>query len=165
MKSAHNEKPRAAEKRKYQKKFTKPTMTKQAMADECDINNIMRKFEKTGILTHVRRHGGNYGDFTNAPQSYHEAYQQILDAEEMFMEIPASIRKKFDNDPGKFLAFVEDPKNEAEMEKLGLLNANAVARRAAEAASKAASAPKVPEGTLSSAEGAEKGSKDPKKGD
>lgn len=93
---------------------------KQAFKDECDINRIMAKYQKTGLIDHVRENKGNYEDYTNVPESYHEACTQVIAAEEMFMTIPSSIRAKFANDPGQFLAFVEDEKNYDALVEMGL---------------------------------------------
>jgi len=40
----------------------------------------------------------------------------------MFEELPSSIRTRFENDPAKFLDFVQDEENKEEMQELGLLN-------------------------------------------
>lgn len=93
--------------------------TKQSFADESNINAIMRKYEKTGVLEHLNKHQGNYGDFADLP-TYQEALNQISEAQEMFAEIPATIRLQFENDPGKFLAFVQDPANVDQMVEMGL---------------------------------------------
>ena len=85
----------------------------------------MAKYEKTGLLAHVNRHKGNYGDFMQATD-YHSAMNQIIAAGEAFMTVPASIRARCENDPGKFLEFVQNPDNEAEMRELGLLPARLV---------------------------------------
>lgn len=97
------------------------SLTHQSFVPECDINNVMRKFEKTGVLEHRNTFEGSYSDFIDVPQDYHEAMQQVLDAEAMFMTLPGKVRKRFENDPGEFLDFVSDPKNRDEMKKLGLL--------------------------------------------
>lgn len=101
------------------------SLTRQSMSAECDINNIMKKYERTGILDHQNRYEGGYGDFTSAPENYHEAMNQIIEAQDMFLSLPAQIRKKFANDPGNYLEFATDPANAEEMIKLGL----AVARK------------------------------------
>lgn len=93
----------------------------QSMKDETDINVIMAKYRKTGLLEHVNRYQGDYGDFTQAPESYHDAYNRVLAADEMFLDLPAQIRSEFNNDPGAFLAFAENPANEDRMRELGLL--------------------------------------------
>lgn len=102
-------------------KFPEHTMAKQAMKEECDINRIMKRYERDGIIDHANNFNGNYGDFTKLPECYHDACNQVIAAQEMFMTVPASIRAKFGNDPGRFLAFVEDPSNEKEMREIGLL--------------------------------------------
>ena len=97
------------------------SMTEQSHLKACDINNIMKRYEKTGLLDHVNTYGGNYGDFTFA-EDYHTSLNKILAADEMFMSIPAEIRAKFANDPAEFLNFVHDPSNAEELVKLGLAN-------------------------------------------
>lgn len=99
---------------------TGSSRTKQSFKDECDVNAIMRRFEKTGIIEHVNRFQGNYGDFTQVPENYHAAVNQVIAAQGMFMTLPARVRARFANDPGNFLAFMDDPANQEEMIALGL---------------------------------------------
>lgn len=94
--------------------------TKQSFKDECDVNLVMKRFERTGVLDHLNEFQGQYGDFTDVPQSYHEAVNQVMAAQDMFMTVPPRIRAMFENDPGQFLAFVQDPANLEEMVQLGL---------------------------------------------
>lgn len=96
-----------------------PGRTKQSFADESNINIIMKRYEKTGMLDHLNRFDGQYGDFIEAPD-YHTAMNAIREAGELFMTIPAGVRAKFENDPAKFLAFVQDEKNHEEMVEMGL---------------------------------------------
>lgn len=110
-----------------------PSMAKQEFKRECDINNIMKKFERTGLLDHVAQYQGDYGDFTDAPASYHDAMNTVLHAQEMFMTIPAEIRAEFDNDPGTFLAAVDDPAQRGRLVELGILPAEQNAASAAPA--------------------------------
>ncbi len=95
--------------------------TKQSFQDETDINTIMAKFERTGLLEHVNNFNGDYGDYTDVPTDYHAAMNQVIEADAMFQTIPAKIRAQFNNDPGTFLAFADDPQNEDQMRSLGLL--------------------------------------------
>lgn len=92
--------------------------TKQSMAKECDINRIMARFQKTGALTHFRKFEGEYG-FAPAV-SFHESMDIVLKAQQMFNELPGKVRARFGNDPGEFLAFVQDEGNADEMVSLGL---------------------------------------------
>lgn len=94
------------------------TRTKQAFKDECDINVIMRRYVKTGVVSHGVLEPGSYGF---APSfSFHDAMNSIRAAEEAFADLPAAVRKRFRNDPGEFLEFAENPENLEEMRKLGL---------------------------------------------
>lgn len=98
--------------------------TKQSFKNECDINRILRQFYRTGLVSHVSKRQGYYGDFIGAG-TYHDALNLIHEARDMFLELPAKIRAEFDNDPAKFLDFVHDPENEEQMREMGLLNAKA----------------------------------------
>lgn len=97
-----------------------PSRAKQSMKDECDINFIMAKYQKTGLVNHLSRFQGEYGDFPDLTLDFQEAMQALADASEMFETIPASIRKRFNNDPGEFLSFATDPQNQSELQRLGL---------------------------------------------
>lgn len=112
---------RTAYKDKIQSPFSTvgPSMTRQSMTDECNINFIIDKFQKTGVITHEKEYKGDYGEFEN--MDFHEAMNIVADANSMFETVPSSIRKEFDNDPGKFLAFVQDDKNRDRMHEMGLL--------------------------------------------
>jgi phage internal scaffolding protein len=96
-----------------------PSMTKQAFQAECDINNIMKRYEKTGIIDHLNKYGGRFGDFTGAVD-FQTAQNIVIDAQKMFMDIPASIRAQFENDPGKFIQFATDPANLDKLREMGL---------------------------------------------
>lgn len=93
-------------------------MTKQSFKDECDINSIVKKALRNGLLP-----DGNvnpmYGDFSDV-KDYQEGLNVVRRAEMQFKSLPAHIRSKFDNDPAKLLEFVADPKNTEEMIELGL---------------------------------------------
>lgn len=105
---------------KVQKFTVGESRTKQSFANECEINNIMRKYEKTGILTHAKEHKGDYGNYIDV-QDYKTNLEKILSAGEMFSELPSGLRKQFDNSPVQFLQFVQDPKNTEKMAELGLI--------------------------------------------
>jgi len=103
------------------------SLTDQSMAPECDINKIMLRWQKTGVLEHRNTFEGQYGDFINVPQDYHSAMNQVIEAEEMFSSLPAKLRKRFGNDPGAYLDFVADPENSDELVKMGLAKAPKIA--------------------------------------
>jgi len=119
--------------------------TKQSFQAECNINNIMRKHEKTGLLDHVAAHVGGYGDFITS-DDYHSAQNRILEAQASFNSLPANLRADFNNSPAEFLSFAQDPANFDEMVSLGLAEAlpiTAADQAAAEAALAASGGPTI----------------------
>lgn len=95
------------------------TVTQQSMADECDINNIMAQYERTGLCNHLNQYEGQYGDFTDVVD-YQTAFNVVIKANEMFESLPSSVRKRFNNDPASFLSFVDDPANSEALIEMGL---------------------------------------------
>lgn len=118
--------------------------TRQSHAKDCDINQIMAKFQRTGSIDHVATHGARYANIESI--DYHTAMNLTRDAEQMFDDLPSSLRKKFENLPGNFMDFVQDPDNLEEMDTLGLLNDEASQRLQAqrEAANAAPPTPEPP---------------------
>ena len=101
-------------------KFEGKGRTKQEFAKDCDINLIMEKYKRTGMIEHVKRYEGSYGSFLGG-QDFQTAMFAVAQAREMFESLPAETRARFGNDPAAFLHFVEDEKNIDEMRELGLL--------------------------------------------
>jgi len=94
-------------------------LTEQSHKDEVNVNTIMRKAMRTGLLPQ-RGNPGFYGDFSNVTD-YFDAVNRVKEAEASFMTLPADIRKRFDNEPGKLLAFLDNASNEDEARELGIL--------------------------------------------
>lgn len=106
------------------------TLTKQSFAEECDINTIVRRFNLTGQLPEAV-HMPTYGDFEGV-FDYKTAIDAIALANTAFMEMPADIRARFDNNPANFVDFCSDERNRDEALALGLLDQRAIdAQRAA----------------------------------
>jgi phage internal scaffolding protein len=95
-----------------------PSLAQQHMADDADINTIVKRFGLTGQLPENVRLP-EYGDFTGV-NDYASALRALSDADENFMEIPAELRARFSNSPQRFLEFVENPNNSEELYSLGL---------------------------------------------
>lgn len=97
---------------------SKPSKTQQSMREEADINTIVRRFGLTGQMpTGIRM--PQFGDFTSVVD-YQTALNAVIAAQESFMRLPADIRKQFGDDAGAFVEFCSDPKNEADLIKMGL---------------------------------------------
>jgi len=105
--------------RKTSIKFTQPSMTKQSFAKECNINNIMARYEKTGIVEHVMEMPGQFGDVSE-PLEYQEALNKVNAARSLFDSLPAQVRAKFDNEPFLFLEFAQNPENYGKLVEMGL---------------------------------------------
>lgn len=97
----------------------------QSFKDECDINRIMAKYQKSGAVQWLEKRGGEYRDVTGI--DFMEAMQTVVKGKEVFADLPSSIRDRFNNDPALFLDFMHDPDNHDEMIKLGLARAKVVA--------------------------------------
>lgn len=95
------------------------SLTNQSDLEGSNINNIMARYEKTGFVPGTDR-APQYGDFSEVGD-YHSLQIKIKNAERAFEQLPASVRARFDNDPGKLVNFVADPANLKEVVKLGLL--------------------------------------------
>ena len=93
--------------------------TKGSFLEETDINHIMAKYQRTGLVSHLAKHQPRYGEASG--MEFRDAMQIVVEAQEMFDDLPSSVRKRFGNDPAVFLDYVSDPDNVKELEKLGLV--------------------------------------------
>lgn len=105
---------------RLQLRFSQPTKTKQSFGPECNINNIMARYAKTGLVEHLNNRDGIFGDFADLPD-YQTALDIVYTAEDQFLQLPAQVRKFFNNDPSFMLAYMQDPKNKQTCQTLGLL--------------------------------------------
>lgn len=95
-----------------------PSMTVQSMAEDVDLNVIMRRFGVTGKMPEDFRPMA-YGDFSEV-FDFRSAQNALIDARERFMSLPAEVRARFGNDPQLLLEFCENPGNIDELRKMGL---------------------------------------------
>lgn len=98
-----------------------PSLTDQSMAEECDVNRILERYQRTGVMDHVNRYEGSYGDFLDAPSDYQTAINQVMAADDAFATLPSAVRRRFGNSVADFLLFCSDDRNRGEMQSLGLL--------------------------------------------
>lgn len=99
------------------------TVTDQSFRDECDINTIMARYQSTGELPYLNEMQGQFLDVSEMDFQHHMNF--ILEAQQMFDDLPSNIRDRFGNDPGAFLGFVNNPDNAVETAKMGLLSPEA----------------------------------------
>lgn len=86
---------------------------------ECDINNIVAKYRKTGVVSHVNQARQRFGEFSQFA-GLADAWEPVLQANSAFESLPAELRNKFGNSPKSFLAFIDDPDNFQECVALGI---------------------------------------------
>lgn len=97
------------------------TRTKQSEAKATNINTIVAQYDKTGLLPQTGREA-LFADVADVGD-YRSALDLIRQADELFMNIPAGVRSRFDNDAAVFLDWTSDPVNRDEMVEMGLIEA------------------------------------------
>lgn len=90
--------------------------TKQSFKDECDINNIVEKYQRTGAVSHANNYEAQYGDVNVA--DFQTAMNTVAQANTMFEDLPSSLREEFGDTAG-MLNFFETA-GEEELAKYGL---------------------------------------------
>lgn len=100
-----------------------PSMTAAEFAQECDINNIIKTYERSGVINapFSPTSQPRFGDFSAVPDLI-EAQNAINDAAERFNALPAHLRARFNNDPMSLLEFVQNSSNRDEAVRLGLID-------------------------------------------
>lgn len=95
-----------------------PSKAIQSEKDSSDINFIVERFGITQMVP-IGPKLPEYGDFDEI-NDYQSALNAVRVAGEEFMQLPAKLRSRFDNDPQKLLEFLDNPENKDEAVKLGL---------------------------------------------
>lgn len=94
--------------------------TKQSFRDDCDVTNIVNSYYRSGTLAHANSKQPHYGFATSC--DFREALELVAQASKNFAGLDSAMRKQFNDQPGEFLAFVENPSNLPQMAQMGLLN-------------------------------------------
>jgi phage internal scaffolding protein len=80
---------------------------------------MLERFNITGQLP-AGRVQPEYGDFSGI-SDYHSALNAVMAAQDSFLQLPAKVRARFDNDPALFVDFASDEANRDELKAMGLL--------------------------------------------
>ena len=119
-------------------------MTDQSFKDDCDVNNILKRFMKTGqSLPAVT---GRYNDVSEIPDLA-IALTQLNEAQQKFDSLPSHIRKRFGNSPVELVEFLRDSKNYDQALELGLVKPRTDTSVSAGTKASAAVGPKSPKKT------------------
>lgn len=90
-----------------------PTRTKQALAESLDVNNIIKRYNNTGLLPKAHNFEAMYGEFDS--MDLQTAIEKVHRAEQLFLEVPSKIRAQFNNDAGAFIDFATNAENIEQM--------------------------------------------------
>ena len=95
-----------------------PSKAVQSQKEEADVNNIISRFVRDGVLPVSTRRP----EAMDCPDiDFMQAQIKILEAKAGFYELPAKVRKEFKT-PENFIKFVMDPNTtREELDKYGLL--------------------------------------------
>nr|QJB19410.1 MAG: internal scaffolding protein [Microvirus sp.] len=106
--------------------FDDDPITQQQFKNECDINYIVNRYLQTGYINPMLVKNGQpvFGDVSTI-EGYKQSLDKIKESEQMFMQLPAKIRDRFEHDPLKLLQFVADNNNYEEAVRLGLVEPSA----------------------------------------
>jgi len=99
---------------------TGPGLTKQEFGADSDINNIMKRVVRTGIMPVLQNAQPVFADVSTMPD-FAEALRRTTAATQAFQQLPAHIRHEFHNDARQLVAFLADEKNRNRAEELGLV--------------------------------------------
>ena len=91
--------------------------TKQSFKDSTDINKILKKAQISGGLSHALKYDeAVYGEFTGVDLL--GAFEQCGRAQAIFADLPAEVRREFDQDAFKFAGYASDPANIGRLKEL-----------------------------------------------
>ncbi len=93
------------------------SLTKQSFKDECDINNILSRYDLSGSLPNPNPKQPQYGDFTNV--NFQNSANLIAECKSTCKNLPLVSREKYDSfDDYIFdILDVEDSKKEEKSEE------------------------------------------------
>lgn len=95
----------------YRKRVTlkceDPTRTQQNHVQDTLIENILKKYQTTGLVVNLNKQEPQYGEFPKVVD-YKESLDAIRNVESEFAALDSHTRKKYDNDVMKFVEAVEN---------------------------------------------------------
>jgi len=98
-------------------------LTKQSFKQESDINFIVARYQRTGMLVDpgmVGRREAIFADFSEVGD-FQSAQERIVKGREAFDSLSAEVRSRFQNEPGKLLDFMANEANKKEAQDLGII--------------------------------------------
>lgn len=108
--------------------FEEPSLTDQSQYKDTDINNIVKRYQVTGLLDSpgsVPFETLQFGDATLLPD-YQTALDLVNNVQEEFASMPSEIREKFGHDPMLLLEALQDPAKKPMLQDIGLISKDEV---------------------------------------
>jgi len=98
-------------------KVCKGGRTKPSFASRCDINGIVRRYLRTGEMTHLNAVQGVFADVSQVPD-LRGCLEKVASMNESFMKLSPLVRERFHNDPVELMEFLRVAKPEEKEEAL-----------------------------------------------
>lgn len=108
--------------------FTGASLTQQHFKEECDINHILEMYTKTGELP-VNPHEMRYADVSEI-SDYATMRAALAQADNDFLDLPARVRERYNNDTVEFLDAIATEDGRREFDSL--MGAHDLGARSAE---------------------------------
>lgn len=95
----------------------------QSDKDSCDINKIIERFNRTGLLPDLKQREAFYADIRElqTADAYQRSLDAVINANSAFNALPANIRAMFGNDPAAFVDAMDKKQFTKEMADAGLI--------------------------------------------
>lgn len=110
----------------------KPSMTSQEFKDECNVNNILKRYAAQAQVMGVplsellpKLGSAPFGDFSNL-EDFMTMKNRVAHATQLFESLPSDVRAKYGNTVEGFLGALNDPKEYKFLSERGILNKNDV---------------------------------------
>lgn len=92
---------------------------KQSMREECDVNLIVQRFQKTGLISHLADGVPSFVDVSELGD-FRSVLEHCRSVEAYFQGLPAKVRAVFSNDSRSFMDYLEGNPGVGDLEELGL---------------------------------------------
>lgn len=87
--------------------------TIQEQAAATDINYILERYNRTGLISHVNKHEAQYGEFKEF--DFQRNQNMIAQLTQTFEELPANVRRDFDDKVENFAEYIASQENIEDM--------------------------------------------------
>lgn len=105
-------------------KMTRPSRTLQHQAGDVNVNQLVARFNKTGVEPVQNPRQFFYGQFTE-DIDFRAVQDSVIKVNELFSQLPWQVRKFFNHSPSDLIEFLGNPANRDQAILLGLVDKEA----------------------------------------